>query len=1085
MTHSSPRLDTPRHRRNRPRVQTLHAARLIRTVAGLTALAIVGPLWVSTVVYAEIVAPTLAIDITIASDGTGPFDTGAGPGNDIGTSNGVVRTNDTVTYQVKYSVNDATGINSTFAIAFPQGMQIAAIPAYCTGPTSAIEPPTAGTPSLPLQSTAVDELDAQTLTCNVGERTTATDTVSVTAKVLAVTPNGASLAPFATFTADGAATVSDEAPPVVVSSRLQWDLSTNSTALTPDSGYADGPGLLSCPWDASVSCFQVVYSLLLSAPAGGKGTMPAVGPISFTDDLTPAGLFPTLTASQIAAMDADPAKYGARVIDDGSCGTSNYLSPGYAITGDLTAATSVRNSGVASCTQPGGPGTTAHYSFTGADTTLSTFPSWASIPVGSALPGNAAYAISSRTSVFLPVATVRDFGLTVDSATTLASHNELTGLSVTGLSGETQTSAGQPHPAEYAVNWNDYKDVNFMLRSPGDSSTSFVGEPPAGVNLEKLALTPVVQSNRTGQLTDEMLKWALNLSNTLPSSSPTPLSDPDIIDVLPQQGLSGTHFSGSLDFLSAEVTAGGATTQLQYTSAPTVAQDPHDATNSPTGSTPWCSAPAEGILLSGVGLCPTSADQVTGLRVVRPGSFSPGETVAVTVTMVGIGNSARDRYVNTTFARVNGLTFAVGPVVRPQTVVASSIGDYVWYDINRDGQRTTGEPVAANVPVALSGIDDLGNPVTATTTTDSNGQYFFPGLRASDSTGYTVQFTAPTGATVTRQGSVADDPAVDSNPDSPSGTAVVLLRANTANGTVDAGLLADGGLIINKLLSGSGVRVFELSDDLVFEVECALNGESVLSRTATVAVPFGENSVTAPTITGIPVGSSCVITETSKGHADGAAAPTTVIIPLNDSTHNVLTASLTNYYSAGILRLQTVVTGDAVAVAASKQTVFAVQVTCEVAAHDFAANTVRSTVYSGVLRLTGGETITVMNPDGLTPVMFPLGTRCFGEETDDGGATSKTINFDSSSNAAVVTGSAPEDLQTLTLIATNTFLCSAALCPPPVALAALTVPTEMPGLATTGVDPIVPAGAAFALLIAGLCALLVRRARARRRTRRH
>jgi large repetitive protein len=55
-----------------------------------------------------------------------------------------------------------------------------------------------------------------------------------------------------------------------------------------------------------------------------------------------------------------------------------------------------------------------------------------------------------------------------------------------------------------------------------------------------------------------------------------------------------------------------------------------------------------------------------------------------------------------------------------------------------NGVRDTGEPGIANVPVTLSGTDVLGNPVSITVNTDTNGNYVFEGLIAAGPGGYTV-----------------------------------------------------------------------------------------------------------------------------------------------------------------------------------------------------------------------------------------------------------------------------------------------------------------------------------------------------------
>ncbi len=68
----------------------------------------------------------------------------------------------------------------------------------------------------------------------------------------------------------------------------------------------------------------------------------------------------------------------------------------------------------------------------------------------------------------------------------------------------------------------------------------------------------------------------------------------------------------------------------------------------------------------------------------------------------------------------------------------------VYVDSNGNGTRDTGEPGLPGVTVTLTGTDNLGNPVTRTTTTDANGDYRFTDLRAGD---YTLTETQPVGFT--------------------------------------------------------------------------------------------------------------------------------------------------------------------------------------------------------------------------------------------------------------------------------------------------------------------------------------------------
>jgi len=64
-----------------------------------------------------------------------------------------------------------------------------------------------------------------------------------------------------------------------------------------------------------------------------------------------------------------------------------------------------------------------------------------------------------------------------------------------------------------------------------------------------------------------------------------------------------------------------------------------------------------------------------------------------------------------------------------------------YVDTNGNGQRDNGEAGIAGVTITLTGTDNLGNPVTRTTTTDSSGNYLFDGLRQGT---YAVTQTHPT-----------------------------------------------------------------------------------------------------------------------------------------------------------------------------------------------------------------------------------------------------------------------------------------------------------------------------------------------------
>lgn len=420
----------------------------------------------------------LGLHVRIASDGTPDWDADDAAGNDSGPNNGIVRVNDTVTYEVEYVVASGEAENLTWSMTFPKGMELTDIPGYCQA-GSTLVPETAGEPSLPLSADSINELEEQTLTCNMGTRAAATDKVFVSAKVLNLAHQGMDLPiEAASVTADGVddPVVAGELPSVKASARLMWDLSKNGVALAENTGYTYGPAVVSCYWDSSELCLRTDYSVLLSSKAGGKGAMPAIGDITFVDDLSPESMYPQLDDDQLAAMNADLETYGSRVM----LSSRIYEQPGSRISGSLTSVNAVRDSGTLSIDQEG-PGKPAKITISNADTTLRTYPTEMVNPIGKALPSDEAYAVSFLLRVFTPVKTIRDFGSGSGSEKSLRTYNEYEQLAIHGFTVEdVQYSADQPGPDSSTVdgvNWNDYRVTTPRIPGPGGIRKTFVGVP--------------------------------------------------------------------------------------------------------------------------------------------------------------------------------------------------------------------------------------------------------------------------------------------------------------------------------------------------------------------------------------------------------------------------------------------------------------------------------------------------------------------------------------------------------------------------------------------------------------------------------
>ncbi len=148
------------------------------------------------------------------------------------------------------------------------------------------------------------------------------------------------------------------------------------------------------------------------------------------------------------------------------------------------------------------------------------------------------------------------------------------------------------------------------------------------------------------------------------------------------------------------------------------------------------------------------------------------------------GNSAADSdapsngQVIVNLGTTDDYTIDAGLVEPPPPPLLLLLGDFVWEDLNGDGQQDTGEPGIPGVTVSLT----WPNGTTVVTTTNADGFYHFTQLQPN--TIYTVTFGTPTGYMPTTANSGAD--ATDSDP--VQGQVIVPL-GNSDDLTIDAGFI--------------------------------------------------------------------------------------------------------------------------------------------------------------------------------------------------------------------------------------------------------------------------------------------------------
>ena len=213
----------------------------------------------------------------------------------------------------------------------------------------------------------------------------------------------------------------------------------------------------------------------------------------------------------------------------------------------------------------------------------------------------------------------------------------------------------------------------------------------------------------------------------------------------------------------------------------------------------------------------------------------------------------------------------------------ASISGQVFADNDDDGQPGSGEQGLGGVTIVLSGTDDLGNPVTLTTTTAADGSFSFGNLRPGS---YTLtEPTQPAGTVNGRTtagplGGSASTPGV-----APSTIAsIVLAPGAQAGGNLFAEIAQSPDLRVSKQLVGN---VFTVGIPAQYTISVRNSGELPTSGNYTVSdrLPAGITLAATPsgsgwTCSGAAGGASFSCTSGVVIGAGNAAAGT-ITLPVN------------------------------------------------------------------------------------------------------------------------------------------------------------------------------------------------------------
>lgn len=162
----------------------------------------------------------------------------------------------------------------------------------------------------------------------------------------------------------------------------------------------------------------------------------------------------------------------------------------------------------------------------------------------------------------------------------------------------------------------------------------------------------------------------------------------------------------------------------------------------------------------------------------------------------------------------------------------ASIGDFVWYDYNNDGQQTPGEPGVWQVLVSLYDLGDDhvkgggDDNLVSTDVTNSDGYYAFNDLEPGDYYLSFNLFSLPVDYSPVAPGAGGDD-TNDSDANAMGMTEVISLEAGQNNMDVDLGIYSsDFDLALTKSLSPGQPAIVDIGDQIAYTIAVSNEGNN-------------------------------------------------------------------------------------------------------------------------------------------------------------------------------------------------------------------------------------------------------------------